>query len=96
MFSDLNQIALETFAEPFTLKKTGGDVALRGVFGDSTDPNAVASAGYADRQYSLALADIDAAAIGLRATVTVRGVDYQVVDRDVDLSGMITLTLRRY
>jgi hypothetical protein len=94
----LNQSVLMTFAEPFTYKASAGDVLLQGIFDDKTATEQAGGSGFMDRSYSLQLlqATVVVNAIELRKTVTVRDVDYQIIDIQSDTSGMATLSLRRY
>jgi hypothetical protein len=99
MFDILNQATLAVFAEPFTYKGNGSlSILLQGVFGDQVSQEAMAGAGFGDRVYNLQLLQttVAANAIGLRDTVEVRGVGYQVIDLQTDSTGLTTLHLRRY
>jgi hypothetical protein len=98
MFDVLNDIAMQTFAEPFTVKQSSGDVLLQGVFADQVSQESPGGVGFGDRLYTLQLlkATVDSYSIALRDNIEVRGIGYQVIDLQADTSGMATLTMRRY
>lgn len=98
MFSTMNDAVLATFAEAFTFKGAAGDVVLQGVFDETIDPEKIGGIGVQDRVFTLSLPSsmVSANAISLRNKVMVRGMDYQIIDIQVDVSGMATLTLRAY
>ena len=98
MFDALNDSVLATFGEPFTYKKTSGDVILQGVFDESIDRERIGSIGLQDRVFTLSLqqADVAANGIALHETVMLRGLYYQILDIHTDVAGMATLILRAY
>jgi len=98
MFSGLNDSVLSAFAEPFIYKGAAGDVQLQAVFDDVIQSEAIGGIGFGDRLHTLQLQQsvVVANTIELHKTVSVRGVYYQIIDIQGDVSGMATLTVRRY
>lgn len=98
MFAAMDDAILAAFAEPFTYKGAVGDVVLQGVFDETIDPAKIGGIGVQDREFTLSLpqAIVTANAIALRNKVQIRGIDYQIVDIQVDVAGMATLFLRAY
>lgn len=98
MFAYLNKAILNTFPEPFVYKGLGGDVSLNGVFTEDFNQDSLGTAGFGDKVHRLDvdLADVTAAGVVARQKVTVRGIEYHILDVQSDLSGMASLTLRRF
>lgn len=98
MFDVLNSVCLSAFAEPFTYHSETAPVLLQAVFDDKPQTEHLQGASYGNKRFSLQLeqSTVEANAIQIMQTVTVRGVDYQIIDMDSDISGMATLGLRRF
>jgi hypothetical protein len=97
-WSILNAACLSTFAETVLFKLMGGDVPLQAVFDIERPKDDIGAAPFSNDYYTLELlqSDINANGIALRDTVTVRGVDYQILEIADDTAGMAMLKIRRY
>ena len=97
-FSAMDSIVLATFAEPFILQSTAGDLTLQGVFDDKDSQDPVKTAIYGDRVYILTVSAETFAAntIAVYSTVIVRDIAYQVIDTHYDVANVMVLILRRY
>jgi len=98
MFNALNNSTLDVFAESFALNNVNGDIVLQGIFSEQRQDEQLSGAGFFDKTFTLELfqSTVDYYAINTSNTVTVRGIRYQIIGRDVDTTGMATLHLRRY
>ena len=98
MFSLLNDITLGVFSTPFTYKRDWGDVELTGVFSEKTDNEGVGGGSFTDHSHTLQLQEavVIEHDIELRKTVVVKDVSYQIIDSQTDVTGLTTLSLRRY
>lgn len=98
MFADLNAAILTTFAEPTVYKSSAGDVPMGGVFVENLLQDAIGAADFSDATYALQITQEFATAndVALRQQVERGGITYTIIDMQADLSGLVTLTLRRY
>lgn len=96
--SDMDSMVLATFAEPFILQSTTGDITLQGVFDDRDSQDPVKTALYGDRVYILTISAETFAAndIAIYSTVIVREISYQVIDTHYDVANVMALILRKY
>jgi hypothetical protein len=96
-YDSFNAACLNTFSEPVSFIKTSGNVALQAVFDRQLPTETIGGAVFIDNAYILTLpsAAISANAIGLRDTVSVRGLAYQILDIIDDTGGLSVLKIKR-
>lgn len=87
-----------TLGEPARFKLEDGDRVLNTLFDVENESNGIGALPFAGGHYTLTVAQdaVELYGIGLRQTVTVRRVDYQIIDMVSDTTGMAVLKIRKY
>lgn len=97
-FIDVNAAVLSDFAEPVLFALPVGSVFLPAIYDTEQDIDRVADLPVNGdvKTLSMLQSDVDAHSIQIRETVTVRGINYQILDIAHDAAGFSTLQIRRY
>lgn len=94
----LNASVLNSFGEKVTFALNAGSVELTAIFSRQQINQGIGAASFTDDYHTLELLTIDVEnhAIPLRSTVTVRSINYQVIEIAADTGGMSKLILRKF